>query len=113
VDFESAVTVGLAKASLAIAKRKADDKENKDQAEDKKNFDELKKRMVRELNKLYQTISGKDIKITKTTLLNMISPNPVQRLGRALDLVIPPLVRDAGRYLAELQEIVHLYQRNL
>ena len=106
-NFEAALIIGLSKAALVIAKRKAERGGKK--AEQR--FRELKKEVLSRLNDLYGVIR-KDITLTEKTLDRMIDHKSVHRLNRAIELAIPPITRMPVNMLKDLHEAIQMSVRS-
>ena len=106
-NFQAALVIGLSKAALVIAKRKADRGEKG--AEQR--LRELKKEVLSRLNDLYGAIR-KDVTLTEKTLDRMIDHRSVHRLNRAIELAIPPITRVPVNMLKDLHEAIQMAVRS-
>ena len=102
-NFEAAVTIGLAKAALAIAKKR--DEEN---GEGQKELPQLRKQMLGRLQKLYEIICGDRITLTEDTLDNMVHSYSAVRLCLAISMALPPITRDVVEKLENHHENIQL-----
>jgi len=93
---------GLAKASLVVAKRKMEE----DGSSAK--FLEFKTNILVKLNGLYSACKN-GITLTEKTLDYMIDENSRQRLNRAIELSLPPIVREAVKKLKESHDNVQFF----
>ncbi|MFC1570862.1 hypothetical protein ACFL4E_03665 [Candidatus Omnitrophota bacterium] len=105
-NFESALTIGLAKAALAIAK----EKDEKKAPEEEKELPTLRKELCEKLQKLYNIVRG-DVTLTEETLDNMVHPNSTVRLNLAISLALPPIARMAVEKLKDLHDAWQLLQQ--
>ncbi|MEA3489347.1 MAG: hypothetical protein U9R44_03270 [Candidatus Omnitrophota bacterium] len=102
-NFEAALTVGLAKAALAIAKRRDAGKSD----EEEKELPPLKKRLLERLKKLYG-VFREDVTVTDKTLDNMIHPSSTVRLNLAISLALPPVTRMYFEKLRDFHDNIQL-----
>ena len=98
-NFEAALTIGLSKAALVIAK---------DNGEIKKLISEGD--LLTRLNELYDLMFLEDeMPLTEKTLVKyMISPSVTTRINLAISLALPPITRGAVSMLRELHENIQL-----
>ncbi len=97
-NFEAALTIGLSKAALVIAKRK--DKETGRDEE----LPKLRKYMQQKLDEIYKVAFGEEVRITEKTLDGMIHHASAVRLNLAISLALPPIVRMPVDRLEEFHE---------
>jgi hypothetical protein len=107
-NFEAALVLGLMKAGLVIAKRK--DEETGDDAE--KELPKIKKRIMSKINGLYSSVFGKDMGISEETVDNMLYTGGEDggsgvRLNLAIDLALPPILRDISEKIRYFHEKVN------
>jgi len=88
-NFEAALTIGLAKAALIIAKKK--DKGQKELEEKELSVLITDLMLLPRLQALYKTIFADTVYITEKTLFNMIYPASKVRLNLARSLALPPV----------------------
>lgn len=100
-NFDAALTIGLAKASLVIAKKRDEERGKSEE------LPELAGKLLPRLQKLYD-IFGKSITLSEETLSNMVNSSSTTRLNLAISLALPPIVRMAVDKLKDLHEKVHL-----
>jgi hypothetical protein len=101
-NFDAALTIGLSKAALVMAKRR-DGQKNLD---DEKELPQLRKELCEKLQGLYEVFRT-DVKLTEKTLDYMIASDPAVRLNLAISLALPPLTRMAIESLQDLHESIH------
>ncbi|MEA3490219.1 MAG: hypothetical protein U9R44_07805 [Candidatus Omnitrophota bacterium] len=101
-NFEAALTIGLAKASLVVARRRDDEKSGEE-----KEFPLLKRKLVEKLQKLYG-VFREDVIFTAETLDNMVHPSSKVRLNLAISLALPPVTRMYFDRLRDLHDNIQL-----
>jgi len=101
-NFDAALTIGLSKAALVMAKRRDGQKEE----DEEKELPRLRKELCEKLQGLYGIFRA-DVKLTENTLDYMIASDPAIRLNLAISLALPPLTRMAIGNLQELHESIH------
>ncbi len=102
-NFEAALTIGLSKAALVIAKRRDAEKGEGDEKE----LPGLKKELREKLQRLYGVFRPL-VFLNEDTLDYMISPYSTVRLNLAISLALPPLTRMAVEELYEFHEAMQL-----
>ena len=101
-NFEAALTIGLAEASLAMAKRKGQD------ATGQEEYKKLKTRILEKLQRVYSAVRD-DIELTTDTLDNIVSELPGVKLKQAIRFALPPVVRMRYEELAELHKSIQFF----
>ena len=102
-NFEAALTIGLAKAALVLAKRRDENTNSKN----KKELPKLRKELCNRLQSLY-SVFRKDVKLTENTLDNMIYPDSAVRMNLAIRLSLPPIVRLPLKQIQKFHESIQL-----
>jgi len=102
-NFHAALTIGLAKSALVLAKRRDEEK-----GQDSTELPLLKKTILAKLQSLYDVFFDGEVMITDKTLDRMIDDSPEVRLNLAISLALPPLVRIASKYIQNCHNEIQL-----
>ncbi|MFH1837239.1 MAG: hypothetical protein ABH862_03895, partial [Candidatus Omnitrophota bacterium] len=96
-NFEAALVLGLMKAALVMIPSDEDTGER----------DRMEKNMSIKIKKLYEILKpGSEIE--EETVRNMISPDLVRRLNRAIEFALPPIMRTNIEELRDMREGLNL-----
>ncbi|MFH1877333.1 MAG: HEAT repeat domain-containing protein [Candidatus Omnitrophota bacterium] len=97
-NFDAAITIGMAKARLVIARRGME--HNKERGA-KEEFEKLKDNLLKKIAALYRVVR-EGVTISEQTIEYMLDNNPAQRMNRAIELFLPPITRLSTESLKEL-----------
>jgi SAM-dependent methyltransferase/tRNA(Arg) A34 adenosine deaminase TadA/GNAT superfamily N-acetyltransferase len=103
-NFEAALSIGLSKAALAIA-RKRDSEKTEDE---EKELPILRKKILDKIQKLY-AVFREDVILTEKTLDNMIHQASAVRMNLAISLALPPITRMFFQKLKDHHDKMQLF----
>ncbi|MDP8258723.1 MAG: (d)CMP kinase [Candidatus Aadella gelida] len=103
-NFEAALTIGLSKAVLVMAKKRGKGVQALEDEEIRKLLEDTC--MLSKLQALYKTVFDGKILITENTLRNMIYPNASVRMNLAISLALPEITRMTIDKLHDLHDTI-------
>ncbi|MGB2651530.1 MAG: methyltransferase domain-containing protein [Candidatus Omnitrophota bacterium] len=103
-NFEAALSIGLSKAALAIAKKRDSEKTE----DEEKELPIIRKKILDKMQKLY-AVFREDVVLTEKTLDNMIHQASAVRMNLAISLALPPITRMFFQKLKDHHDKMQLF----